>query len=330
MKIIKSILSLFLCALFLTATACSSATVYNVEKEINQYVVNMTAGATQYTETPTLKYYELYNQDKVLNVKLKQGLKTAPSFEITTGKNKKKTLEQNILTVYATKDGETALYGTATAMSRYFDPYRNTYVPCMRVYKINDETFRALFFITNSEKQDDFFPFYLAFTGEGYKKALTGIENYMKVLDRSFSSHEEGASVPDYVTEFKNMFAPVKGNEEAISLLYGDKFTNLSSDDYVLYQLGSNYPTIIDEILPQYADIDMQYMRSEYEKLGYVDYDLDIIIVTADIKVSDGGKSVEVTMNEEVFYSEAAKTSGVEYTFEFCPILSETGKITAQ
>ncbi len=330
MKIIKAILALFISALCLTATACSSTTVYNVEKEINQYVINMTKGSTQYTESPTLKYYELYNQDKVLNIKLKQGLKTAPSFEITTGKNKKKTLEQNILTVYATKDGETSLYGSATAMSRYFDPYRNTYVPCMRVYKIDDENFRALFFITNAEKQDDFFPFYLALTGEGYKKALAGIENYMKILDRSFSSYEEDASVPDYLSEFKNMFIPVKGNEEAANLFYGEKFTNLTSSDYVLYQLGGNYATIIDEILPQYADIDMQYMRDEYQKLGYVDYSLDIIIVTADIKVSDGGKSVEVTMNEDVFYSEAAKASEVEYTFEFCPTLSEIGKITVQ
>ncbi len=330
MKIIKAILALFLCTICLTATACSSTTVYSVEKEINQYVLSMTKGATQYTESPTLKYYELYNQDKVLNIKLKQGLKTAPSFEITTGKNKKKTLEQEILTVYATKDGQTTLYGSATAMSRYFDPYRNTYVPCMRVYKIDEENFRALFFITNAEQQNDFFPFYLAISGEGYKKALAGIENYMKVLDRSFSSHGEDASVPDYLTEFKNMFAPVKGNEEAVKILYGDKFTKLTSSDYVLYQLGSNYATIIDEILPQYADIDMQYMRSEYEKLGYVDYALDIIIVTADIKVSDGGKSVEVTMNEDVFYSEAAKAAGVEYSFEFCPTLSEIGKITVR
>ena len=326
MKIIRRLTAAFLCAVSLiTVTACSSATVYPEEKDINSYIAEMTEGYTQYEENPVLKSYTLYEEEKVLTVKLKQGLNSAPSFEITTGKNKKKTNETSIISVYATVDGVKTEYGSASALSQYFDPYRNDYVPCMRVYKKDEKNFRALFFIIN--ENSDFFPFYLAFTEEGYQKALMGVVDYVKTLERTFSSYDSENQVPDYLTEFKNMFIKYSDYQEAAELMYGGKFSNLqASNAYVLYQLGSNYPTIIDEILPEYADIDMQYMRTEYEKLGYTGYTPDLIIVTADITVSDDGTSVSVTMNDNIYYSAAAKASGAEYTFEFCPTLSGKGE----
>jgi len=322
MNIVKRLAAIFLCVISLiTVSACSSATVYPVEKEINGYVAEMTKGYTQYTESPTLKSYTLYEVEKVLTVKLKQGLSTAPSFEITTGKNKKKTVEKDVLTVYATVDGVKTEYGSASALSQYFDPYRNNYVPCMRVYQKDEKNFRALFFIIN--ENSDFFPFYRAFTAEGYEKALNGIIDYVRVLERTFSSYDDETTVPDYLTEFKSMFIKANDFKDAAELAYGHKFKNLvQTDAYVLYQLGPNAATIIDEILPQYADIDMQYMRSEYEKLGYTGYDPNMIIVTADITVSDDGTSVSITMNDNVYYSPAAKASGAEYAFDFCPTLN--------
>ncbi len=326
MKLIRRFIALLLCTVSLiTVTACSSATVYPEEKEINSYVNEMTKGYTQYPENPTLKAYTLYEVEKVLTVKLKQGLNSAPSFEITTGKNKKKTNETEIISVYATVDGVKTKYGSASALSQYFDPYRNTYVPCMRVYQKDEKNFRALFFIIN--ENSDFFPFYLAFTEEGYQQALMGVVDYVKKLERTFSSYDEETQIPDYLTEFKSMFIKASDYKDAVELTYGEKFKNLQETNaYVLYALGPNYITFIDEIFPQYASIDMQYMRSEYEKLGYTGYNPNIIIVTADITVSEDGTSVSVTMNDNVYYSAAAKASGAEYTFEFCPTLSGKGE----
>lgn len=328
MKFLKKTLIVLLLAAFCipALSACSSSIIYPVEKEVKDYVKEMTKGYSQLVESPSLKLYTLYSEEKVLIVKLKQGLTTAPSIELTVGKTKAKTTEKELCTVYQTVDGNETVYGAASALSTYFDPYRNKYVPCMRVYKKDDRNFRVLFFIINSG--NDFSPFYLAFTSEGYKKALNGVSDYAALLKRSFSTYKtdeygEQVETPDYLTEFKGMFLNYKSYANEIEAMYGEKFTNLKAENaYVLFQCGANYTTLLEDVLPYYGGMNMQAVRKEYEKLGYTGYNLNMIIVAADMTVSEDGSTFSVTMNDNVFYSEAARASGAEYSFVFCPTLN--------
>lgn len=329
MKLTKKTLSVIVfCSLFISVifSGCSNTVIYPTEKDINAYINRMTAGYTQLTDTPATKTYTLYKEEKVLEIKLKQGLNSAPSIDVTTGKNKKKTTESNILTIKKVENGQISVYGKATALSLYFNPYENAYIPCMRVYKKDANNYRILFTIINGE--NDMYPFYNALTEKDYKKLLDASEKYDKQLEKTFSSYATDSygnkvEIPDYSDEFSQMFVPFSSLDEESKTSILAKYPLIAEQNgYVLAELGADYTDYIETVFPEYAGYGMQNARRGYSEMGYTDYNLNCIIVSVDVVISEDGTSYDISMSDDVFYSSAAAVSEAEYTFSFCETIN--------
>lgn len=322
----RLIIILFLLALILLSS-CTKTIIYPVEEDINKYINEMTGGYSQYSDSPALYLYTLYDHEKELVITLRQGLTSSPSLELKKGKAKTKYTEKDMLTVYQMVDGEKSVYGKASALSSYFDPYRNSYVPCMRVYKLNEKEFRIMFYII--KEGNDFSPFYLGFSQETYESLYKSLTDYQKYYEKQISAYNtqtysDTGSVINYLTEFKQMFSPYLLNRDAFDSIYEGTFTNLADTRaYLLYQTGDNCSELLNNILPNYCGFNMQKARAEYEKLGYTGYNLNIIIVPIDIKVTEDGLDVVITMNDNIYYSPAALASGATYSFELFPTFME-------
>lgn len=324
-KLSITVVALSLLVTFLF-TGCSNTVIYQVEKDINAYVNKMTEGYSRMSDAPTTKTYTLYKEDKVLEIKLKQGLNSAPSIDITTGKTKKKTTENNILTITQTINGTETIYGSASAFSLYFNPYENAFVPCMRVYKKNPNTYRVLLTVINDG--NDMYPFYKALTSSDYEKLLEASEKYDKQLEKTFSSYATDdygnqVEIPDYSDEFSQMFVPFSSlsKEEKEPIL--KKFPLIAEQNgYVLYELGEDYADYLETVFPDFAGFNMQSARHGYTAMGYTDYNLNCIIVTIDVVISQDGSSYEISMADEIYYSPTAIANDAEYTFSFCETLN--------
>lgn len=313
----KKIIAIILLVLILFSfSSCGSVIIYEEEQKIVDYVNIMTEGFVPTEESTLTEQYIIYEKEKVLSISLRKGLKTSPTLDITSGNSSKNITENEILTINKKTDNQFELYGKATALSDYFNPYTNSYNSCMQVYNSKDgKNTRILFFIMNDK--DDFSPIYYAFSEKAFDKIKKKTEKYIKTQSHSFSEDEI-----DYLSELEKMYKPYSLYSNEFDSLYGDRFDIdllKKENAYMLTEVSDEYKVFMESIFPEFCNYTMQSARKEYEKLGYKGEALDIIIAAVDIIINENDE-YEINLNENIYYSDIAKDG--EYEFVLCPAIS--------
>lgn len=312
----KLIALLLLTVTVFSLTSCSRAIIYEEEQAITRYVTEVTEGYTKISPRKFYDYYFLHEDEKGLTVKLRPNA-AGPYVSVYSYDTMETVTEYQILQVSATRNGETATYGTVSSDELYFDPYRNDYVSCMQVYQKSDTEYRVLFYVLQDAW--DFYPVTHAMTSETYDRLLKGITDYMAEDAKIFRSEEELEAVVDYVDLFTSMYEPYVDYTVYFNSLYGSKFASLQQAYCWVPSDAISYDAFYDTVFP-YCGFYVQDARAEYEKLGYTGYQPDMIIVPLDFTV---GENLTISLAEdEIYYATKTQAMGYDFAFTVSPLFS--------